>query len=148
MYAQSSGTTTSLINGGGCVEAIAGGPYTGSCLIQLQGSVILNGNPPTTSLWTSPTNGIFGNPASLSTTYIPSTQDIANGSVTLTLTVGNGSPANCYPSPSTSSVTINLASIVEDNNVCTIDFCSSLGVVTHTTITTPPETAEQISDTG
>src|SRR6185436_4854581 len=88
-----------------------------------------------TSLWISTTGGTFANATSLSTTYIPSTTDLSNGFVNLEFrAISSGSPVNCYPSPSSSFVTITLTSIVDDGNVCTNDFCSSLGVVAHTAV--------------
>ena len=45
----------------------------------------------TTTLWTTNGDGVFDDPTTVNTTYNPGTDDVQNGTVTLTLT-GAGSP--------------------------------------------------------
>ncbi len=152
LYARPPGSSTSNISGINlCPEANAGGPYVGSCSIQLHGSINANGTPNVSGLWVSTTGGTFANPNNLNTAYIPSTVDIANGSVTLALNAfGSGIPTSCFPVPGTGYVTINLASIIDDNNPCTVDACNSVnGAITHIIANGPlPGSAGLISGPG
>lgn len=101
------------------VDAGSGGTYCKNNIptINVTGSVLYatGGN------WTSSGSGVFGNPTSYSTTYVPSPSDLSAGSVTLTLT----SAGSVFGCPNTSDVltltftnppTVNAGA---DINVCT-----------------------------
>lgn len=73
-----------------------------------------------TVLWTSSGTGTFSNPASISTIYNPSSADILNGQVVLTLTANAVAPCNSTASD-VKTVTINAAPYVNagsDGSTC------------------------------
>ena len=75
----------------------------------------------TTTLWTTNGDGVFDDPLTVNTTYNPGTDDVLNGTVTLTLT-GEGSPL-CDDDIDTIVLTItNTPSITIPSNV--ISWCS------------------------
>ena len=117
-----------ILNPAVCPTANANGPYTTcSGVVQLNGSV---GGSATGGTWTSVTGGTFSPDANtLNAVYNLSAADIANGSVTLTLTSDN---PNGFCQPDVSNATITSYSIVDDNNPCTIDGCDPLTGPTHT----------------
>ncbi len=110
--------------------ANANGPYSSCGNTLLNGSV---GGSATSGTWSSPTGGTFIPAANvLNATYVPSAQDLLNGSVTLTLVSNNPVGSPCQPASSTAIV--NFIS-VDDQNACTIDGCNSItGVITHTPV--------------
>ncbi len=108
--------------------AVANGPYTSCGNTLLNGSI---GGSATSGTWSSPTGGSFLPSANvLNATYVPTQQDLTNGSVILTLTSNNPVGAPC--STAVATATINFTS-VDDGNACTIDGCNSTtGQITHT----------------
>ena len=76
-------------------------------------------------LWTSSGTGTFTNPNIINTSYMPSTVDIANGAVTLTLT-GTGN-APCTTDEDYVTITINKKPIV--NAGSTTDICTGPNLI-------------------
>ena len=116
--------------GGVCTTppiANANGPYTSCGPVTLNG--LLSGSA-TAGTWSSSTGGTFvPNANTLNAMYIPSAQDLTNGSVTLTLTSNNPVGPPCVAEQSTAVVTFTS---VNDNNACTTDGCNtSTGQATH-----------------
>ncbi len=96
-----------------------GGAYSGTCGIQLTGSI---GGSALTGTWSSQTGGNFiPNANALNAIYIPSSQDFINGSTILTLTTNN-QYTSCTPAIISTVATF---SSYDDNNACTIDQCNT-----------------------
>lgn len=70
--------------------------------------VMLNGSVNTTAQWTTSGDGTFADPANAVTTYTPGLNDIANGSVILTLTANDpDGPGPCIASTDQLTIQIN-----------------------------------------
>lgn len=88
--------------------------------------------------WSSPTAGTFGNAANLTTTYTPSAADIANGSVTLTLSVATGLTGAC--ATVTSQVTITIIPTDHVTSAAAEKICSGSNVNYTITASDPAST--------
>jgi hypothetical protein len=109
--------------------ADAGGPYVGTCGIQLNGSV---GGDATSGIWSSQSGGTFlPNTNTLNAVYVPSSSDLLNGFANVTLT-SNNPYSICSPVSSAASITIQS---YNDGNACTFDTCNhSNGTEVHSNI--------------
>jgi|GEM_PF-3847602 len=86
----------------------------------LSGSI---GGSATSNIWTTSGDGTFDNPTSLTPTYTPGTNDISNGSVTLTITTDDPSGA-CGPATDDMVLTIHNAPVLSAN-ITDVTDCSS-----------------------
>ena len=139
--------TVSCTSTGGCdVQVDAGGPYE-QCLpvndtsntqcVQLNGSI---GGLATSGHWTSSGTGIFRpNADVIDALYCPSQQDLAAGSITLTLTT-NDPDGTCGPGSDTAQLTVHPSPTCVINPPSSAPVCGSSGntlVVSASTGTAP-----------
>ncbi|MFA0964829.1 gliding motility-associated C-terminal domain-containing protein, partial [Roseivirga sp. BDSF3-8] len=97
-----SDTLTITIGGGAVVNAGTDQAICEGDEVALNGSI---GGAATSATWNTNGSGVFADPNSLSTTYIPSAADVAAGNVLLTLTTDDPAGA-CTEESSTINVTI------------------------------------------
>src|SRR5690606_23844437 len=110
------------VDAGGPITICAGDP------VPLTGTI---GGSATSATWSSSGTGTFDNPSSLNAVYTPSDDDIANGSVTLTLTTND--PAGACPAVSDDVViTINAAPTVDAGEIVRAS-CREAGPLTGAT---------------
>jgi hypothetical protein len=119
--------TTTITYQPSSAVVVAGGPYFSCGATQMHPS--FNFNTIDGFEWSSSGTGTFS-PSNTYTlpVYTPSAADLANGSVTITLTAH---PAGiCTPASSVTTITYASA---DDDNPCTVDNCNTVtGNITHT----------------
>jgi hypothetical protein len=110
-----------------CPAVNANGPYSSCGNVQLNGMATLGAS----ATWSTNGTGVFSPDANtLNAVYIPSSDDLVNGGVELSLTSQTG---NCPVSLHTAIVTFNP---VDDNDACTSDGCNTLTGVMHSPVET------------
>lgn len=90
------------------------------------------GGSANTASWSTSGDGTFSNSSSLTSTYIPGSDDIANGSVTLTLTTTDENGA-CIPAQSSMEITIEQSITIETGppiTICNTDVANISAVIT------------------